>query len=440
MEKVYLGVLANATEPRVQLAVRGVLDFTYYAHFETHCDESLAQMDAAWAAFHDNKAVFIDLEIREHFNINKIHKLKHYIDSIRSRGTADGYNTENTERLHIDLAKVGYKATNKKAYTQQMTVWLRRQEAVHKFGSYLQWAVPGYIAEPASDVDPKIEEESMEPPVEPDFQVPDDSDDDEGELDVPQAARPTIPVYAVAKNPDFPNLTAASISTDFHTPDFLENLTDFLTDNSIIPTLAPSTATFFAVYKHISLTLPTASEVTSHIVLDKIRAVKAQSMQMTSKGIKPVKAGQFDTILVRTHPPVDGEGPTSGLRVACVRVIFRLSTQCGNYPHPLAYVDWYKPLTQPVDNLGMYQVSLSSPLRLGWLDVLPLSVQRMAVAAARGSREDFQRVYDLMDKASDENRDALLVFKFLPVFYAENAIPPTPLRGLMPVMALSRLA
>ncbi|KAJ7509372.1 hypothetical protein B0H11DRAFT_1901496 [Mycena galericulata] len=81
MEKVYLGVLANATEPRVQLAVRGLLDFTHYAHFETHCDESLGQMDAAWAAFHANKAVFIDLGICEHFNINKLHKLKHYTDA-----------------------------------------------------------------------------------------------------------------------------------------------------------------------------------------------------------------------------------------------------------------------------------------------------------------------------------------------------------------------
>ncbi|KAJ7820184.1 hypothetical protein B0H14DRAFT_3089273 [Mycena olivaceomarginata] len=35
MEKVFLGVLANATEPRVQLAARGVLDFIHYAHFET---------------------------------------------------------------------------------------------------------------------------------------------------------------------------------------------------------------------------------------------------------------------------------------------------------------------------------------------------------------------------------------------------------------------
>ncbi|KAJ7114335.1 hypothetical protein C8R44DRAFT_583193, partial [Mycena epipterygia] len=143
MEKVFLGVLANATDLAVQRTVSGILDFTYYAHFETHCDESLAQLDAAWSAFHANKQIFVDLTIRKHFNINKIHKLKHYVGSIRSQGTADGFKTEGTERLHIltvDLAKMGYKATNKKADTRQMTVWLRRQESIHKFDTYLQWA------------------------------------------------------------------------------------------------------------------------------------------------------------------------------------------------------------------------------------------------------------------------------------------------------------
>ncbi|KAJ7818914.1 hypothetical protein B0H14DRAFT_2167146, partial [Mycena olivaceomarginata] len=89
--------------------------------------------------FHRDKTIFLDLEIRKHFDINKLHKLKHYADSIRSRGTADGFNTENTERLHIDFAKAGYKATNKVNYTRQLTIWLSRQEAVYKFGTYLQW-------------------------------------------------------------------------------------------------------------------------------------------------------------------------------------------------------------------------------------------------------------------------------------------------------------
>jgi hypothetical protein len=119
MEKVFLGILANATDPRVQLATRGVLDFIHYVHFETHCDESLLLLDAAWLAFHDNKDVFVDLDICKHFNISKVHKLKHYVDSIRSRSSSDGFSTEAPERLHIDLAKVGSRrATRKRTFSR----------------------------------------------------------------------------------------------------------------------------------------------------------------------------------------------------------------------------------------------------------------------------------------------------------------------------------
>ena len=59
--------------------------------------------------------------------------MMHYGEAIRSHGTADGYNTEASERLHIDYAKDGYRASNKKDYFKQMTVWLGRQEAVSRF-------------------------------------------------------------------------------------------------------------------------------------------------------------------------------------------------------------------------------------------------------------------------------------------------------------------
>ncbi|GLB45369.1 putative zn-finger domain-containing protein [Lyophyllum shimeji] len=78
MEKVFLGVLANTTDPRVVRAVRKILDFIYYSHFEVHTDESLALLDASWVAFHENKEVFKELGIREHFNISKLHNIKHY--------------------------------------------------------------------------------------------------------------------------------------------------------------------------------------------------------------------------------------------------------------------------------------------------------------------------------------------------------------------------
>lgn len=146
MQKVFLAAISGSTDDEVILTVRAVLDFIYYTHFEMHSDETLDEMDQAWQSFHAHKKVFVDLGIREHFNIAKVHSMRHYIPSIRSRGATPGFNSEGTERLHIDYAKLGYRASNKKAYLRQMAKWLQRQEAVHRFGTYLQWAVPGYAS------------------------------------------------------------------------------------------------------------------------------------------------------------------------------------------------------------------------------------------------------------------------------------------------------
>ncbi|KAJ6571039.1 hypothetical protein B0H10DRAFT_2107030 [Mycena sp. CBHHK59/15] len=346
MEKVFLGILAQATDPAVQRAVAAILDFIYYAHFETHCDESLAQLDAAWAAFHKNKSIFLDLEIRKHFDINKLHKLKHYVDSIRSRGTADGFNTENIERLHIDFAKAGYKATNKVRYTRQMTVWLARQEAIYRFGTYLQWAVPDYIADPNSassdeeddaDDDGLEDEGNLKPTPPPPSNDPDS--DEEGEGDIDGASVSSESAYRVPKNPSFPRVSVASIISEFHATDFLIKLDDFLESNSINPPIPPDENTTFPVYKRLSVPLPQISEVTSHVIRDTIQAVQAEPRKVTAKGVIPAK---------------------EGISVARIRVIFRLPENHGSYPHPLAYVDWYKPLKAPDPNVRMHEVSLSS--------------------------------------------------------------------------------
>ncbi|KAJ7617664.1 hypothetical protein DFH06DRAFT_1364378 [Mycena polygramma] len=321
MEKVFLGILAKVTEPAVQRAVGGIIDFIHYAHFEAHSDESLAKLDAAWRAFHNDKSVFVDLEIRKNFDVNKLHKLKHYVDSIRSRGTADGFNTENTERLHIDLAKAGYNASNRVKYTRQMTVWLTRQEAVYKFGTYLQWAVPGYGDE---------EDTSIAPPPPPE---PEDLDDEE-ELD-------HTPSYRIAKKPAFPSITRRQ-------------------STSLTPPAQPNETSTFPVYSRFTVPLPKISEVSSHDAADTIRAARGEPAKMTPKGVKLAKQGQFDTILVRKDSPGRDQRPTDGISVARIRVIFRLPEDYGIFPDPLAYVDWYKPLQPPVANIRMHELSLSS--------------------------------------------------------------------------------
>ncbi|KAG1868599.1 hypothetical protein F4604DRAFT_1881515 [Suillus subluteus] len=94
---------------------------------------------ATLTTFHTNKDILQELEVREHFNIPKLHQLSHYVHSILLFGATDGFNTELPEQLHIDFAKEAYHASNKCNYEGQMALWLQHQEAVFLRGSYLDW-------------------------------------------------------------------------------------------------------------------------------------------------------------------------------------------------------------------------------------------------------------------------------------------------------------
>jgi hypothetical protein len=105
-------------------------------------------MENALDQFHSNKSIFIDLEIRTSFNIPKLHALLHYANAIRLYGTTDNYNTEYTERLHIDFAKDAYRATNHKDEYPQMTHWLERKEKMHTFFNFIQWRLNSSTTSP----------------------------------------------------------------------------------------------------------------------------------------------------------------------------------------------------------------------------------------------------------------------------------------------------
>ncbi|EUC56746.1 hypothetical protein RSOL_193550 [Rhizoctonia solani AG-3 Rhs1AP] len=144
MQKVFIGIMHGLVPDRVLKTVLAVIDFIYYARLPVHTDTTLRLLDEALARFHEFKDTFIELEIRKDFNVNKIHSMVHYSESIRQMGAADGYNTETPERLHIEFAKRAYKATNRRDFFAQMTVYLERRERVAKFDLYLRWAIPEY--------------------------------------------------------------------------------------------------------------------------------------------------------------------------------------------------------------------------------------------------------------------------------------------------------
>ena len=127
----------NMNPTRLLRAVRGMLDFLYLAKYPVHTDETLDLLDDALGHFHDNKDIFIDLGVRANFNIPKLHFTGHYRYFIELFGTTDNYNTEYTERLHIDLAKDAYRSTNFKDEYPQMTAWLERREKILRHDKFI---------------------------------------------------------------------------------------------------------------------------------------------------------------------------------------------------------------------------------------------------------------------------------------------------------------
>ncbi|KAJ7605725.1 hypothetical protein FB45DRAFT_879173 [Roridomyces roridus] len=87
--------------------------------------------------FHQNKSIFVTLGIRAHFNIPKLHNISHYTLFIELFGTLDNFNTETTERLHIDFTKNAYRASNRKDEYLQMTLWIKRREKVLRHAKFM---------------------------------------------------------------------------------------------------------------------------------------------------------------------------------------------------------------------------------------------------------------------------------------------------------------
>lgn len=142
---MFLGVVMGCEEPRVVHAVRTVLDFIYLTSLHSHTATTPRALQDCLTRFHDHKNVFLELgaQSQEHFNIPKIHAMQHYVVIIQLFGSADGFNTELPEHLHIDYAKDTYHASNQRDYLIQMVTWLRRQEAVDRFSVYLKWQQRG---------------------------------------------------------------------------------------------------------------------------------------------------------------------------------------------------------------------------------------------------------------------------------------------------------
>ncbi|KAK6988497.1 hypothetical protein R3P38DRAFT_3332030 [Favolaschia claudopus] len=302
MEKVFLGLVAAGAHPELVKAVRALMDFACLAPLQSHTSVTRAALRAALDDFHKHKNIFIELGGRkEHFNIPKIHSLDHYDPSIGFFGSNDGFNTESPEGLHIDYAKNAYRASNRKDYIVQMTLWLQRQESVARFTAFKQWM---------STPSPKLSAASSS-------KNPTPAASSIAKVDADTLIHQT---YSIAKRPPAATRCVAGshiIAREGHNAiRFLPALSQFLP-----PVVPPGEARY-------------------------------RTIEPAYHDFALVKSAESNAFTVGSA--------LQGLRVAQVRVIFQLPA---HYPvkssQPLAYIEWFTPfrIPNPVD--GYYHVNRS---------------------------------------------------------------------------------
>jgi hypothetical protein len=329
MQCVFLEVVEGAVP-----AVRAFLDFLFYARRHSHTSETILRMRQALETFHEVKDVFTDLQSCHSFRIPKLHSMIHYCDAITRVGALDGFNSEQTERFHIDYAKKAYKATNGRDYVAQMTKWLQRCEAIALHESYLKWHAT-FSADAAGVGDLESE--------------------------VVLGKR----TYKVAKKPHRFAVSTQTLASHYGAGDFIQALNKFIGQNPHRTNMRPNPHDRFCLYNSVAVCLPETPFASGDVC--RIRASPGHS----NGPRKPPTPPYFDTVLVINNKDEGLQGNISpyllpcthiltGLRVARVRALFALPSCFGTFPNPLAYIHWFRPLTRIDPLTGMYRISPST--------------------------------------------------------------------------------
>jgi hypothetical protein len=285
MEKILLGIVIGILPSRAVTVVRALLDFIYLSQLQMQTSKTLDALEKCLKTFHENKQVIIELHIRDHFNIPKFHAITHYANCIRALGSADGYNSESPERLHIDFAKEAYRASNKRDYMEQMALWLQRREAMWLRESLLMWIEDRLGVEKREDNDGE-----------------NDVDDHDGIDDnvTRNHDKQMNFNYSVAKEPPYENFTVEKIIQNFGATDIIPVLSTFLQHNFPGTTILPSIYDRFDAYKQIVIKRPRNPYLSEKKQIERIRTWPFTKATGTNR--TPERPAHFDTALIVEDP------------------------------------------------------------------------------------------------------------------------------------------
>jgi hypothetical protein len=150
LERVHVGLVAHAPNKgcsRLTKATHAILDCIGIAQYPQQSDKSLASFEKSYALFNEERSVWIENgskcgkknKVIKSWKIPKIHILCHFTEHVRLKGSADNYNTETMEHLHVSLVKDAYRASNRRQWKMQVVAWLNRREKIRDFEEWRLW-------------------------------------------------------------------------------------------------------------------------------------------------------------------------------------------------------------------------------------------------------------------------------------------------------------
>ncbi|EIW63618.1 uncharacterized protein TRAVEDRAFT_114206 [Trametes versicolor FP-101664 SS1] len=349
MSRILLGLIIGLPLPdgvspsRLVRATRALLDFLYFAQYPTHTSATLKSLDDALASFHANKVIFQELGIRDHFKLPKLHSLEHYRRSIELFGTTDNYDTQYSERLHIDFAKDAYRATNHKDEFAQMTVWLERKEKVDRHEKYILWRLSNAAATPS-----------------------------------PMSVVCEVPLRIVmTRHPSVKAVTFENLISQYGATFFRDALARFVVIRNQ-PTLTPAQVELASGSVYFNFRAVPVYHKIKFAIEDILGLGTSRASIEDVAHVRPARKGKYDIDVAARHDTVLVRAPNDDgrdvicFRVAQVRVVFQLPEKAkeqlfplidpGSRPRHLAYVEWFAPFgaaANPHPDHGLHRVARS---------------------------------------------------------------------------------
>ncbi|OBZ76393.1 hypothetical protein A0H81_03785 [Grifola frondosa] len=155
--------------------------------------------------------------------------------------------------------------------------------------------------------------------------------------------------------------------TDHHAPCFLDGLSTYLRNNGSL--YIPHAFDSFDIYSRLSLQLPPIPAAGARHSKDVVRATPP----IAAHGRRSAQPAHLDFAFIRTgerNTVTDGT-PLQGLRIAHVRIIFKLPHHYPVHsPHPLAYIEWFTPLHRFDEDAGLFTVTRSTRMQQPYGEII----------------------------------------------------------------------